>query len=169
MEYGNAFDFPIWINRCGVLAGAGQFGKADQGIFSYWIHSFKEKNTLKYIGFAGTGYQVRDAMHPKDLVPLLIRQIFEPNREAPRTLNIGGGIENSLSLKELSIWCEQRFGSNQVVSSLEERPMDAPWIVMDSSVAQNAWNWKPKIGIKQILEEIASFADDNPEWLCYTS
>ena len=44
LEYGHNFDFPVWINRCGVLAGAGQFGKADQGIFSYWIHSFKEKN-----------------------------------------------------------------------------------------------------------------------------
>ena len=49
LEYGNSFDFPVWINRCGVLAGAGQFGKADQGIFSYWIHLQGEKsfkNTL---------------------------------------------------------------------------------------------------------------------------
>ena len=44
LEYGECFDFPVWINRCGVLAGAGQFGKADQGIFSFWIHSFREKN-----------------------------------------------------------------------------------------------------------------------------
>lgn len=44
-EYAECFDFPAWINRCGVLAGAGQFGKADQGIFSFWIHSFREKKT----------------------------------------------------------------------------------------------------------------------------
>ena len=44
LEYGECFDFPVWINRCGVLAGAGQFGKADQGIFSFWIHSFREKS-----------------------------------------------------------------------------------------------------------------------------
>ena len=99
LEYGNAFEFPVWINRCGVLAGAGQFGRADQGIFSYWVHSFKERNPLKYIGFGGTGHQVRDALHPNDLVPLLIRQICEPNWEAPKILNLGGGLENSLSLK----------------------------------------------------------------------
>ena len=29
LEYGECFDFPVWINRCVVLAGAGQFGKAD--------------------------------------------------------------------------------------------------------------------------------------------
>jgi len=169
LEYSQVFDFPAWINRCGVLAGAGQFGKADQGIFSYWVHSFREKRPLKYIGFGGTGYQVRDALHPNDLVPLLIRQICEPNWEAPKILNLGGGLENSLSLKELSIWCEKRFGPNEVSSSPEERPMDAPWIVMDSSVAKNAWNWRPKIGINQILEEIASFADDNPDWLSRTT
>ena len=40
LEYGDAFDFPVHVNRCGVLAGAGQFGKADQGIFSFWLHTF---------------------------------------------------------------------------------------------------------------------------------
>ncbi len=169
LEYGNSFDFPVWINRCGVLAGAGQFGKADQGIFSYWIHSFKERSPLKYIGFGGTGFQVRDALHPRDLVPLLTRQIYEPNWDAPKIINVGGGIENSMSLKQLSNWCENRLGPNEVISSFESRIMDAPWIVMDSSLAQNIWNWKPKIGINQILEEIASFADDNPEWLSMTN
>src|SRR6516162_11667872 len=53
MEYGAAFNFPVWLNRCGVLAGAGQFGKADQGIFSYWIHAYASHRPLKYIGFEG--------------------------------------------------------------------------------------------------------------------
>ena len=34
LEYGSTYGFPVWINRCGVLAGAGQFGRADQGIFA---------------------------------------------------------------------------------------------------------------------------------------
>lgn len=169
LEYGECFDFPVWINRCGVLAGAGQFGKADQGIFSYWIHSFREKNPLKYIGFNGTGHQVRDAMHPKDLVPLLYRQIMDPEWEAPKILNIGGGRENSMSLKELSIWCEDRFGQNEVISSKADRPMDAPWIIMDSTTAQNAWNWKIKTELQEILNEIADYAEKNPSWLSLTT
>ena len=169
LEYGECFDFPIWINRCGVLAGAGQFGKADQGIFSFWIHSFREKMPLKYIGFNGTGHQVRDALHPKDLVPLLSRQMLEPDWEAPKIINLGGGVENSMSLKELSIWCEDRFGQNDVLASKEERPMDAPWIVMDSTTAQNAWNWSIKTKIEQILEEIGNHAATNPDWLKLTN
>jgi len=76
MEYGDAFRFPVWINRCGVLAGKGQFGKADQGIFSFWIRSWKENRPLRYIGFGGKGAQVRDCLHPKDLVSVLKKQIL---------------------------------------------------------------------------------------------
>ena len=165
LEYGECFDFPVWINRCGVLAGSGQFGRADQGIFSFWIHSFREKKHLKYIGFNGTGHQVRDAIHPRDLVPLLSRQMLEPDWEAPKIINLGGGVQNSLSLKELSSWCEDRFGQNKVLASQDERPMDAPWIVMDSTTAQNAWNWHVETKIEDILDEIAEHAEENATWL----
>jgi len=37
LECGEAFGFPVWVNRCGVLAGAGQFGTPDQGIFAFWV------------------------------------------------------------------------------------------------------------------------------------
>src|SRR5687767_12750693 len=49
LEYGEAFDFPVWINRCGVLAGAGQFGHPEQGIFSFWINAYLRRHRLKYI------------------------------------------------------------------------------------------------------------------------
>ena len=165
LEYSYNFDFPVWINRCGVLAGAGQFGKADQGIFSFWIHSFKEKKPLKYIGFNGCGHQVRDALHPNDLVPLIVQQMQEQDRSVPKILNLGGGINNSISLKELSTWCEGRFGANKVVPSKEERPMDAPWIVMDTSLASDSWAWKPKTNLERIFNDIAEHAEQNPNWL----
>jgi len=50
LEYGAAYDFPVWVNRCGVLAGTGQFGTPDQGIFSYWINAHLRRHPLKYIG-----------------------------------------------------------------------------------------------------------------------
>ena len=55
LEYGEMFEFPVWINRCGVLAGAGQFGRADQGIFSFWINAYLRRAPLRYIGFDGSG------------------------------------------------------------------------------------------------------------------
>jgi CDP-paratose 2-epimerase len=95
--------------------------------------------------------------------------MLEPDWEAPKIINLGGGFENSLSLKALSNWCEDRFGQNEVLASQDERPMDAPWIVMDSTTAQNAWNWSVKTKIEQILEEIANHAETNPDWLSYSS
>lgn len=169
LEYANSFDFPAWINRCGVMAGAGQFGKPDQGIFSYWIHSFREKKPLKYIGFGGKGLQVRDALHPQDLVPLLVKQMQEPDKDVPKIINLGGGEGNSMSLKQLTFWCTERFGANEVIASGEQRPMDAPWIVMDSSLAQDVWNWKPQTEIENILDEIAVHAENNPNWLSFTT
>ena len=82
LEYSQVFEFPAWINRCGVPGAIGN--KADKESFlTGFIPS--EERQLKYIGFGGTGYQVRDALHPNDLVPLLIRQICEPNWEAPKS------------------------------------------------------------------------------------
>src|SRR5258707_157367 len=66
LEYGMAFGFPVWINRCGVLAGAGQFGRPDQGIFAFWINAYFRRRPLKYIGFDGQGHQGRDCLHPRD-------------------------------------------------------------------------------------------------------
>ena len=167
LEYGATFGFPVWINRCGVLAGAGQFGRPDQGIFSFWINSWLRRAPLKYIGFDGMGHQVRDALHPRDLVPVLHAQFAEPlGTEKPRVVNFSGGAENSLSLRQLSAWCEQEFGfAHEVGHQAEDRPFDIPWMVLDPSLAKEVWDWSPGASIKEILGEIAAHARENEDWL----
>jgi CDP-paratose 2-epimerase len=165
LEYGAAFGLPVWINRCGVLAGAGQFGRPDQGIFSFWIHSHLRRRPLRYIGFEGTGAQVRDALHPADLVPLISRQMSTVPAEAPQIINLGGGRANSMSLAQLTAWCDERLGPHPVQSTSESRPFDLPWVVMDCSLAREVWGWAPATSLDEILEEIAGHAEANPEWL----
>ena len=165
LEYGLTFDFPVWINRCGVLAGGGQFGRADQGIFSYWINSWLQRRPLKYIGFGGTGCQVRDCLHPADLVSLLEQQIVSANDQRPRVVNVGGGLASAISLKQLSSWCRKQIGSREVSSSAEIRPFDLPWIVLDANLASVTWNWKPTRQLDNILEEILRHAKEKPDWL----
>ncbi len=164
LEYGAAFDFPVHINRCGVLAGAGQFGKADQGIFSFWLHSWCRKRPLKYIGFDGLGHQVRDCLHPTDLAVLLAEQMQHPEKSG-RVLNISGGLENSMSLAELTLWCEQRFPHHSVSSDPTPRRYDVPWLVLDASSAKQHWQWNPTIKLEAVLEEIAVHVEQHPEWL----
>jgi CDP-paratose 2-epimerase len=166
LEYGQAFQFPVRVNRCGVLAGAGQFGTADQGIFSYWIHAWRSKQPLKYIGFEGTGLQVRDAFHPNDLAALINKQLSHAAVDAEEQVcNIGGGSANSMSLLELSSWCRDRFGDHTVSKEEKRRQFDIPWVVMDSARAKSRWDWEPKMQLETILDEIAKHAEANPDWL----
>ncbi|HTL56963.1 MAG TPA: NAD-dependent epimerase/dehydratase family protein [Candidatus Limnocylindrales bacterium] len=167
-EYSAAFGFPAWINRCGVLAGAGQFGRADQGIFAYWIHSYARRRPLKYIGFNGQGCQVRDALHPVDLAPVLARQMKQPSTTMEAPLNFAGGPENSISLAQLSAWCATRFGLHRIEADPKPRPFDVPWLVLDCHAAAQRWQWKPQKNLAAILEEIATHAEKHPNWLDLT-
>jgi CDP-paratose 2-epimerase len=165
LEYGETFEFPVRIDRCGVLAGAGQFGRADQGIFSFWINAYLRRVPLQYIGFDGAGHQTRDCLHPRDLLPALQKQLSAGETEKPRIMNFGGGTENSMSLAQLSKWCAERFGRHQVTSDPEPRLFDVPWLVMDSGLAEETWGWRPTRSMEAILEEIAGHAEAHPCWL----
>jgi CDP-paratose 2-epimerase len=165
LEYGATYDFPVWINRCGVLAGAGQFGRADQGIFAFWLNAWLHRQPLTYLGFGGLGYQVRDCLHPRDLVPLLRQQTTAGAPAPVRLVNLGGGAQNAMSLAELSDWCADRFGPHRVASDPALRRFDIPWQIMDASLAGEVWGWQPQTPLTAILEEIASHAEQHPHWL----
>jgi CDP-paratose 2-epimerase len=164
VEYGSTFGFPVWIDRCGVLAGAGQFGTAEQGIFSYWLHAHAARLRLRYIGFGGCGYQVRDAFHPEDLADLVTAQM---RRDPPADpiYNAGGGASNAMSLAQLTRWCDDRFGKHQPESDPWPRPYDIPWVVIDSTRISQEFGWAPKCSLSSILEEIAIHVRNNPDWL----
>jgi len=166
LEYGQTFGLPVFVNRCGILAGAGQFGRPDQGIFAYWINSHLRRRPLRYIGFGGKGLQVRDCLHPADLVPLLEAQFAAPKVEVlDRVVNVGGGAASAISLLQLTDWCDDRFGPHPVASDPAPRPFDIPWIVLDASKAGRIWGWRPRIPVQSILEEIAAHAGAHPDWL----
>jgi len=156
LEYGEIFDLPVFINRCGVLAGAGQFGRPDQGIFAYWINSYMRRHPLKYIGFGGQGHQVRDCLHPRDLVPLMDKQMAAAKLPVDnRLVNCSGGSGSARSLRQLSDWCAGKFGAFEIASDPTPRPFDIPWLVLNSAKAQRQWGWHPQTTTDAILEEIA--------------
>jgi CDP-paratose 2-epimerase len=169
LEYGLTFDFPVWVNRLGVLAGAGQFGRADQGIFSFWIHSCAAKRPLKFIGFGGEGFQVRDYLHPRDLGQVLIQQMESSPAPDGAITNFAGGKTNSMSLRQLHDWCERRYGSSPVQNETNNRPFDLPWMILDSSLAEKRFGWKPATPLLTIFDEIAQHAKQNPGWLNQTA
>jgi CDP-paratose 2-epimerase len=165
LDYGAAFGFPVWINRCGVLAGAGQFGTAEQGIFSYWLHAHAARRPLRYIGFGGLGLQVRDAMHPEDLAAMIALQMKHTSGDGPRLFNLGGGPRNAMSLADLTAWCDARFGKHIPEPDHRPRPFDLAWLAMDSSLARDSFGWEPARSLSSILEEIGAHVAAHPDWL----
>lgn len=165
LEYAEAFDVPVWINRCGVLSGAGQFARADQGIFAYWIHSWAARRPLSYIGFDGGGHQVRDCLHPRDLVPLLDKQMQESAGGRQRVQNVSGGAASACSLRQVSDWCAQHLGAHTVTANPTPRRFDVPWLILDSALANKQWGWSPATTREEIFAELAAFAATHPEWL----
>lgn len=165
LEYGSAFDFPVWVNRCGVLAGAGQFGTAEQGIFSYWMHAHAARRPLRYIGFGGAGYQVRDAFHPDDLAELLLLQIRNTESGGDRIFNVGGGFRNSMSLAELTAVCDSTFGVFQPEPDSRVRAFDLPWVVIDANRAKTRFGWEVKRTLPSILDELAEHVRGHSGWL----
>ncbi len=164
IEYGLTFGFPVWINRCSVLGGAGQFGTAEQGIFSYWLNAHAARLPLRYIGFGGDGWQVRDGFHPDDLAALIAIQMQRtPPPDA--IYNVGGGPQNAMSLAQLTAWCDARFGPHQPQPDSKSRPFDIPWVVMDAHRAASELGWRPERSLLSILEEIADHAGTHPDWL----
>jgi CDP-paratose 2-epimerase len=164
-EFGEAFGFPVWITRCGVLAGAGQFGTAAQGIFAYWINAHLRRRPLRYIGFDGTGHQTRDALHPADLATLLMAQMRTTRCGGQRIYTAGGGPANTMSLAQLTSWCDARFGRHTPDVDLEPRRYDIPWIAMDNTAAAADFNWRLAMPLPEILDDIAHHAEAHPDWL----
>ncbi|NTU59941.1 MAG: CDP-tyvelose epimerase, partial [Deltaproteobacteria bacterium] len=142
-----------------------QFGRPDQGIFAYWVNAWLRRRPLRYIGFGGTGHQVRDALHPRDLLPVLRRQTRTAPPRGLRAVNLSGGAANTMSLAQLSAWCRHRFGPHEVGSDPVERPFDVPWMVLDPGKARELWGWEPQTPLLDVLEEIAQHAERNPQWL----
>ena len=147
---------PFIINRCGLLAGSGQFYKNDQGIISYWINSWKKNKELKFIGFGCKGYQVRDCLHPWDLANLINKQLgsLDKGHLKKFIFNASGGISSAFSLKDLSLWCEKEMHQKKIKLKKANRPFDLKWIVLDNTKAKAKFNWRVMFSKEKIFEDI---------------
>lgn len=148
------------INRCGVIAGPGQFGKTDQGVFTLWVARHHFGRPLTYTGF--DGLQVRDLLHPDDLTALIHVQIESLDRIAGRTFNVGGGRKGSVSLVEFTDICREVTGREVPIGRDDSTsPVDIPWYITDHANATAALQWSPRRGPGQIAADIAGWIREN--------
>lgn len=161
-EYRQAYGIQAIVNRCGVITGPWQMGKVDQGVFVLWVAAHYFQKPLSYIGYGGTGKQVRDLLHVEDLLQLIDYQLNHLAELDGEVLNVGGGARNSLSLLETTQLCQAITGkSTQIQSQLEERAGDVPVFITDSTKAIEKTGWQPKIDPKETLQDIYQWISKN--------
>jgi CDP-paratose 2-epimerase len=159
-EYRHAYGVRAVVNRCGVIAGPWQMGKVDQGVFTYWILAHHFKRPLRYIGFGGSGKQVRDLLHVEDLVDLVDEQLLDPQKWDGATLNVGGGRAFSLSLLETTALCTEITGHRLAVeASAETRQGDVPLYFSDCRALASLSEWRPRRGPRVVLADVHA-------WVC---
>lgn len=165
-EYVESYGLRAVINRCGVIAGPGQFGKADQGVFTLWVARHYFKQPLKYTGFGGSGKQVRDLLHPRDLYELITRQVERLDDCSGEIFNVGGGNDVSTSLLELTELCRQATGNQVEISSAPDSPnVDIPFYISDYRRASQRFGWRPNLTMAEIVAEITAWIRNNEEQL----
>ncbi len=161
-EYAESFGLATVVNRCGVVAGPWQMGKVDQGVFTHWVASFYFKRPLCYLGFGGTGKQVRDVLHVLDLVDLVERQLLGPEHRRGTVANVGGGASGSLSLRETTAACRELTGHVLEVQGEEQgRPGDVPIYISDCAVLHAMTDWRPQRPPVRVLSDIFSWIGEN--------
>jgi len=150
------------INRFGVIAGPWQFGKQDQGFVPLWIAKHLFKKRLSYIGFGGYGHQIRDIIHIEDVCEIIFLQIKKLNKINNITFNIGGGINNSISLKDLTKKCENLTNNKiDIKKNSSTSEYDIPYYVTDNSKIKKFYNWKPKKKLDAIVQDIYKWLIEN--------
>jgi CDP-paratose 2-epimerase len=157
-EYAAAFGLRTVVDRCGVIAGPWQMGKVDQGVFTHWLLAHHFGRELRYLGYGGSGKQVRDLLHVDDLVDLLDEQLGDPDAWAGATVNVGGGREHSLSLHETTELCRELTGNVVPVHVTgDERPGDVRIYLSDCRRLFDRTAWRPRRGPREVLADTSTW------------
>jgi CDP-paratose 2-epimerase len=161
-EYAENFGLATVIDRCGVIAGPWQMGSAAQGVFAHWMLAFYFRRPLSYVGFGGSGKQVRDLLHVADLAELVEDQLRRPAHWAGAVVNVGGGSTRNLSLHEASMLCREITGNNLALGrERQARAGDVRIYLSDCRLLGAYCDWRPKRSAAEILGDIYAWIHDH--------
>jgi len=124
------------------------------------------KKKLSYTGFGGKGSQMRDVIHIHDVCKLIELQIKKINKINNLTLNVGGGIKNSISLKTLTKFCQKiTLNKIKILSIKKTSNYDIPYYTTNNFQVSKIYKWKPKIKIYSIVKDIYKWMSLNKKIL----
>lgn len=145
------------VFRISSICGPHQFGTEDHG----WVaHMLAQALAGKPITIYGDGYQVRDVLFVDDLVDALLLAKENIDDIAGEAFNVGGGVENTISLMEfLEIISE--FGARAAVTFAGWRTGDQKYYVSNTRKFRNATGWRPQVGIREAVAALHGWLVDS--------
>jgi CDP-paratose 2-epimerase len=161
-DFGRIYGLPTVVLRMSCVAGQRQFGTEDQGWVAHFVYSALQDEP---IAIYGDGRQVRDVLCIDDLLRAF--EAARQNIETTRTevYNVGGGLENSISLLELVDEIELLTGHRLECVMDARRPGDQLVYVTDNSKICGDTGWKPEIGLEKTIRILQEFWKQNQKVL----
>lgn len=139
------------------LYGPWQFGGEDHG----WVANFAIRTIIgKPITIFGTGKQVRDILYVSDVLKA-INAFY--NTKSGGVYNIGGGLENSISLIECLRLLEKVTGNKPIVRVGPARLGDLQYFICDFSKAKKMLGWKPEVNPEEGITKLSSWIKMNKQ------
>jgi CDP-paratose 2-epimerase len=161
LDYHRIFGLKTIVFRHSSMYGSNQNATYDQGWVAWFCQKALEieKGSIKEpFTISGTGKQVRDVLHSSDVVNLYFKA--KDCREAyGQSFNIGGGMENSLSLLELFAILEEMLNIKMKYRQLPWRESDQKVFVADNGKIKSFTEWFPLLIPKQGIENILKWQD----------
>ena len=163
LDFSRIYGIRTVVFRHSSMYGGNQHSTIDQGWIGWFCQKaldIKNNSANERFTISGTGKQVRDVLHADDVVSLYFSSIENIEKIKGQAFNIGGGIENSLSLLELFSFLEKELEIEMKFKRLPERESDQLVFVANNSKIYNLTSWRPKItttnGIKRSIKWLES-------------
>lgn len=152
LDYYRIFGVKATVFRHSSMYGSRQFATYDQG----WVGWFVQKALEKYqnphcepFTISGNGKQVRDILHADDMISLYYTALKNTDKVCGEAYNIGGTMDQSLSLLELFNLLNELLGIHMEYIQLPPRQSDQKVFVADISKIQERIGWEPKVSARQ--------------------
>jgi CDP-paratose 2-epimerase len=153
LDYAHSYGLPTMVFRMSCIYGPHQFGNEDQGWVAHFLIRALDGRPITVFG---DGKQVRDVLFVEDLVDAFLCASAEVDRLAGRAFNIGGGVENCVSLVELLDIIAEQNGDRPAVEFGPWRRGDQRYYVSDTSAFTRATGWAPRTapheGVSRLLD-----------------
>lgn len=158
-DYARSYGLQTVIFRMSCIYGPHQFGTEDQGWVAHFLIQALKGNPITIFG---DGKQVRDILYIEDLVNAFQLAKNQIDQVAGEEFNIGGGYENSISLKEFINLLEDLTGDNITLYYSDWREGDQKYYVSDIEKFNSMTGWEPRYNIPEGVNELY-------EWLLTTN